>query len=168
MTSSPNLDQMTPEQLRALAAQALQLQSQVEAMSKKIQNDQTVIEQLTYEIALLKRHKFAKRSEQISPAQSSLLDDLLDTDVEAIEAELKQLLPAAPQSEPRQSPKRAPLPPQFPRAVIRHEPENTLCTCGCQLHASAKTSVRSWITHRVYLPSSNTCVASGPAVSAKH
>lgn len=32
MTFSPNLDQMTPEQLRALAAQALQLQSQVEAM----------------------------------------------------------------------------------------------------------------------------------------
>ncbi|MGF6329318.1 hypothetical protein ABH909_002196 [Pseudomonas sp. BS3782 TE3695] len=66
MTSSPNLDQMTPEQLRALAAQALQLQSQVEAMSRKIQNDETIIEQLTYEIALLKRHKFAKRSEQLS------------------------------------------------------------------------------------------------------
>ena len=95
MTFSPNLDQMTPEQLRALAAQALQLQSQVEAMSRKIQNDDTIIEQLTYEIALLKRHKFAKRSEQISPAQGSLLDDLLDTDLEAIEAELKQLLPTA-------------------------------------------------------------------------
>lgn len=133
MTSSPNLDQMTPKQLRALAAQALQLQSQVEAMSRKIQNDQTVIEQLTYEIALLKRHKFAKRSEQISPAQGSLLDDLLDTDLEAIEAELKQLLPASPQAEPRQSPKRAPLPPQFPRTVIRHEPENTQCACGFQL-----------------------------------
>ncbi len=91
MTFSPNLDQMTPEQLRALAAQALQLQSQVEAMSRKIQNDETIIEQLTYEIALLKRHKFAKRSEQISTAQGSLLDDLLDTDLEAIEAELKQL-----------------------------------------------------------------------------
>lgn len=53
MTSSPNLDQITPEQLRALAEEALQLQIQVEAMSKKIQNDQTVIEPLTYEIALL-------------------------------------------------------------------------------------------------------------------
>lgn len=111
MTFSPNLDQMTPEQLRALAAQALQLQSQVEAMSRKIQNDETIIEQLTYEIALLKRHKFAKRSEQISPAQGSLLDDLLDTDLEAIEAELKQLLPASSQAESRQSPKRGPLPP---------------------------------------------------------
>jgi transposase len=103
MTFSPNLDQMTPEQLRALAAQALQLQSQVEAMSRKIQNDEILIEQFKFEIALLKRHKFAKRSEQISPAQSSLLDDLLDTDLEAIEAELKQLLPDAPQAEPRQS-----------------------------------------------------------------
>ena len=133
MTSSPNLDQMTPGQLRALAAQALQLQSQVEAMSRKIQNDETIIEQLTFEIALLKRHKFAKRSEQISPAQGSLLDDLLDTDLEAIEAELKQLLPASSQAEPRQSPKRAPLPPQFPRTVIHHEPENTQCSCCCQL-----------------------------------
>lgn len=58
-----NLDQMPPEQFRDLAAQALQLQSQVEAMSRRIQNDETIIEQLTYEIALLKRHKFAKRSE---------------------------------------------------------------------------------------------------------
>ncbi|HEN8801087.1 TPA: IS66 family insertion sequence element accessory protein TnpB [Pseudomonas putida] len=126
-------NQMTPEQLRALAAQALQLQSQVEAMSRKIQNDEILIEQFKFEIALLKRHKFAKRSEQISPAQGSLLNDLLDTDLEAIEAELKQLLPAAPQAKPRQSPKRAPLPPQFPRTVIRHEPENTQCACGCQL-----------------------------------
>jgi len=81
MTFSPNLDQMTSEQLRALAAQALQLQSQVEAMSRKIQNDETVIEQLSYEIALLKRHKFARRRDQTSPWKGSLLDDLLDTDL---------------------------------------------------------------------------------------
>jgi len=91
-------------------------------MSKKIQNDETIIEQLTYEIALLKCHKFAKHSEQISPVQGSLLDDLLDTDLEAIKAKLKQLLPASPQAEPRQFPKRTPLPPQFPRTLIRQEP----------------------------------------------
>lgn len=39
-------------------------------------------------------HKFAKRCEQISPAQGSLLDDLLKTDLEAIEAQLKALHPA--------------------------------------------------------------------------
>lgn len=67
-----------------------------------------------------------------SPVQGSLLDDVFDTD-EAIEAELKQLLPASPQPEPRQSPKRASSPPQFPRTVLHHEPENTQCACGCQL-----------------------------------
>lgn len=64
MTSSPNLDQMSPNQLRALAAQLL---SQVDTMGKKIHRDQTVIERLTHEIAQLKRLKFAKRSEQLNP-----------------------------------------------------------------------------------------------------
>ena len=137
MTSSPNLDQLTPEQLRALAAQLLSqvdtLGKTVETMGKKIDRDQTVIEQLTHEIAWFKRYKFAKRSEQLSPEQGSLLDDLLDTDIAAIEAELKTLNPPAAPAEPRQQPKRAPLPAQFPRTVIRHEPQNTQCTCGCQL-----------------------------------
>lgn len=121
---------MTSDQLRAFAAQLL---SQVDTMGKKIQRIETVNEQLTHEIALLKRHKFAKRSEQLSPDQGSLLDDLLDTDIAAIEAELKAVNPPAAPAEPRQQPKRAPLPPQFPRTVIRHEPENTQCVCGCQL-----------------------------------
>lgn len=82
MTSSPNLDQMFPEQLRALAEQAIQLLSQVDAMGKKIHRLETSNEQLAHEIATLKRHKFAKRSEQLSPDQGSLLDDLLDTDTD--------------------------------------------------------------------------------------
>ena len=121
---------MTHDQLRALAAQ---LMSKVDTMGRKIHRDQTIIEQLTHEIAILKRHRFAKRSEQISPEQGNLLDDLLNTDLEAIDAELSALLPTPAPEEPRQKPKRAPLPPQFPRAVIHHEPENTQCTCGCQL-----------------------------------
>jgi len=130
MTSLPELDQMTPEQLRALAAQLI---SKVDTQSRKIHRDETIIEQLTHEIAILKRHKFAKRSEQISPAQGSLLDDLLNTDLEAIEVELKALHPAVAHTKSRQQPKRAPLPPQFPRTVIHHEPDNTQCACGCQL-----------------------------------
>jgi hypothetical protein len=38
-------------------------------MGKKIHRIETVNEQLAHEIALLKRHKFAKRSEKLSPAQ---------------------------------------------------------------------------------------------------
>ena len=121
---------MPPDQLRVFAAQLL---SEVDTMGKKIHRIETVNEQLTHEIAVLKRHKFAKRSEQLSPDQGSLLDDLFDTDIAAIEAELKAINPPAGPAEPRQHPKRAPLPPQFPRTVIRHEPENTQCTCGCQL-----------------------------------
>ncbi|RYE72260.1 MAG: IS66 family transposase, partial [Oxalobacteraceae bacterium] len=102
MTFSPNLDQMTSDQLRALAAQLL---SKVDTMGRESRRDKTVIEQLSHEIAILKRHKFAKRSEQISPAQGSLLDDLLSTDLEAIDAELKALRPAPALDEPRQQPK---------------------------------------------------------------
>ncbi|CAM3308893.1 hypothetical protein PSFL111601_18175 [Pseudomonas floridensis] len=40
-------------------------------MGKKINRDQTVIEKLTHKIAQLKRLKFAKRSEQMNPEQTS-------------------------------------------------------------------------------------------------
>lgn len=94
MTSLPNLDHLTPEQLRALAAQLIQrvetldqqvetMGKTVETMGKKINRDQTLIEKLTHEIAQLKRLKFAKRSEQMNPEQASLLDDLIDTDIAA-------------------------------------------------------------------------------------
>ncbi len=92
-------------------------------MDRKIHRDETIIEQLPHEIAILKRDKFAKRSEQMSPTQGSLLDDLLNTYLEAIEAELKALHPASAQAETRKQPKRAPLPPQSPRTVIHHEPD---------------------------------------------
>jgi len=137
MTSLPNLDQLPPEQLRALAAQLMQrvesLDQKVETMGKKIHRDQTLIEKLTHEIAQLKRFKFAKRSEQLSPDQVSLLDDLIDTDIAAIEAELEALKPARASTEVRQKPKRTALPPQFPRTLIHHEPDNSHCQCGCVL-----------------------------------
>src|SRR5476649_2199069 len=119
MTSSPNLDQMTPDQLRAFAAQLLSqvetMGNTVETMGKKINRDQTVIEKLTHEIAQLKRLKFAKRSEQMNPEQASLLDDLIDTDIAAIEAELQalQIAPAATEQK-KQKPKRTALPAEFP------------------------------------------------------
>ncbi|MEV4698110.1 IS66 family transposase [Pseudomonas brassicacearum] len=130
MTLHPNLGQLNPEQLRALAAQLIQ---RVEIMDKQITHHKSVNEKLAHEIALLKRFKFAKRSEQLSPDQASLLDDLIDTDIAAIEAELEALQPAPVEAKVRQQPKRAPLPPQFPRTLIHHEPDNSHCQCGCAL-----------------------------------
>ncbi len=54
MTSIPNLDQLNPERLRALAAQLMQ---RVETMDKQIHHHKTVNEKLAHEIALLKRFK---------------------------------------------------------------------------------------------------------------
>lgn len=130
MTLHPSLDQLNPEQLRALAAQLIQ---RVETMDKQITHHKSVNEKLAHEIALLKRFKFAKRSEQLSPDQASLLVDLIDTDIAAIEAELEALQPAPVEAKVRQQPKRAPLPPQFPRTLIHHEPDNSHCQCGCAL-----------------------------------
>lgn len=80
-------------------------------------------------LARHRAHGYARRHRD----RVGLLDDLLDTDIAAIEAELKGVNPPPAPAEPRQKPRRAPLPPQFPRTVIRHEPESTQCACGCQL-----------------------------------
>jgi transposase len=158
MTSLPNLDHLTPEQLRAMAAQLIQrvdtldqqvetmgktvetmgktvetMGKTVETMGKKINRDQTIIEKLTHEIAQLKRLKFAKRSEQLNPQQASLLDDLIDTDMAAIEAELQALQTSPTPTEKKQKPKRTALPAELPRTLIHHEPDNTHCQCGCAL-----------------------------------
>lgn len=62
-------------------------------MGQKIHRLETVNEQIAHEIAILKRHKFAKSSEQLSPDQGSLLDDLLNADIAAVEAELNAVTP---------------------------------------------------------------------------
>ncbi|VVO09656.1 hypothetical protein PS712_03352 [Pseudomonas fluorescens] len=129
--TSPNLDHLNPEQLRALAAHLMQrvetLDHQVVTLDKKIHRDQAVIEKLTHEIAQLKRLKFAKCSEQMNPQQASLLDDLIDTDIAVIEAELQALQTVPATTEKKQKPKRTALPAEFPRTLIHHEPDNTHC-----------------------------------------
>lgn len=71
-----------------------------------------------------------RRSEQLSPDQISLLDELLDTDIAAIEAELKALNPAPA---PRQQPKRSALPAPVSAHPDPSRAGNTQCACGCQL-----------------------------------
>ena len=98
---------------------------------------QTKIDQLTHEMALLKRWKFGRSREQLDSAQASLLDEAIDADIAAIEEELKHLAPAPViDAAPRQQPRRAALPPELPRVDIAHEPDSTVCTtpgCGCAL-----------------------------------
>ena len=130
MISPADLNDLTPEQLRALAAT---LMAQVTDKDRELLHRQTRIDQLTHEISILKRYQFGKRSEQLDPVQASLLDEILDGDIAAIEVELEALQSPAQGEAERKQPKRTPLPPQLPRIEIHHEPDNTTCRCGCQL-----------------------------------
>ena len=80
-------------------------------------------------MAVLKRWRFDRKSEQLDGVQRSLLDEDIDADIEAICLELEAVSdkPASPKEKPR----RLALPASFPRREIRHEPENTQCDCGC-------------------------------------
>lgn len=91
---------------------------------------QVFIDKLTHENAMLKRLKFAAKSEAYSAEQKSLLDETLDMDLAAVAAEIEALQPAPQSAGEKQQPKRAPLPPHLPRREFRHEPDNTTCGCG--------------------------------------
>ena len=98
---------------------------------------QIKIDQLTHEMAVLKRWKFGRSREQLDSLQASLLDDAIDADIAAIEQELQSLTPVPKTHiDTRQQPKRTALPPELPRVDKHHEPDSTLCTtagCGCTL-----------------------------------
>jgi transposase len=86
-----------------------------------------------HEMAILKRLKFAASSEAYSGEQQRMLFETLDTDIEALKAEIEQLAPTKPaEDDGKKQPKRAPLPAALPSREIRHDPDSTVCDCGCQ------------------------------------
>jgi len=143
------LQHMDAQQLRALAEGLLvkvmdqdqQLAAHQQSLVSKDQEihfKQTKIDLLTHEIARYKRLQFAAKSEKLHADQRSLLDETLDADLAALEAELQALGPApaeqtATADTPKAKPRRAALPAHLPRVEITHEPESTACGCGCQM-----------------------------------
>jgi transposase len=106
----------------------------ITSKDREILYRQAKIDQLTHEMAVLKRWKFGRSREQLDAGQASLLDETIDTDIAAIEQELQDLAPARKaDKEPANKPKRAALPAELPRLQIHHEPDSTTCGCGCQL-----------------------------------
>ena len=126
------LQHMDAQQLRALAEG---LMAKLMDKDQEIHFKQTKIDLLTHEIARYKRLQFAAKSEHLQANQRSLLDETLDADLAALEAELQALspAPAEPADASKAKPRRAPLPAHLPRVEISHEPENTQCGCGCQM-----------------------------------
>ena len=111
-----------------LSARAALLASRDEELKRK----QLKIDQLTHEMAALKRWRFGRHSEQLDAVQRSLLDESIDADLQAIELEIEALRDKTP-SAPKSKPRRVALPATFPRRDIPHEPEDTRCSCGCNL-----------------------------------
>ena len=118
----PDLETLDAEQLRQAVRQ----------LAQQVKFNQTLIDKLTHENALLKRLKFAAQSERYTPEQRSLLEDEIEADLAAVALEIDQLAPQTDRQGKKQ-PKRQPLPANLPRREIRHEPESTTCRCGCQM-----------------------------------
>ena len=111
----------------------MELMSEVRARDSELRFKDARIAQLTHEMAVLKRWKFAARSEKLGAEQQSLLDEAIDADLVAIEQEIEQLAAQSKADAIPNKPRRMPLPANLPRIEVRHEPESTTCGCGCQL-----------------------------------
>jgi transposase len=131
------LNQLSAQQLREAVLSLIQsMASQSAAIERKereIAFKQAVIDKITHEMAVLKRLKFAAKSEAFSAEQKSLLDETIDADMEALQCEQDAVQAPVQDDNDKQKPKRQPLPANLPRREIRHEPEFTTCACGCQL-----------------------------------
>jgi transposase len=137
-----DLAQMDAQELRDLTAALfakLQLRESelterdaiLSRRDEELKYKQLKIDQLTHEMAVLKRWRFAKRSEQLDAVQLRLLDESIDADLQAIELEIEAL--REPSTKPKGQPRREALPKDLPRHDIPHEPDNLQCSCGCAL-----------------------------------
>ena len=137
MIDTTHLDQLNAQQLREAVRSLMQAMTgqsaTIERKDREIAFKQAVIDKITHEMAVLKRLKFAAKSEAFSAEQRSLLDEAIDADMQALQRELDAVQPPVKDDNDKQKPKRQPLPANLPRREIHHEPEGTLCACGCQL-----------------------------------
>jgi len=152
----PHPDQiakMDADQLRAMLLGQIQINTQLQQTVQSsnaviqakdelikeqaitIKYQETVLSKVTLELALHKRFRFSKKAESLTVEQRYLFDETLDGDIAQIEQEELDKLPEQDKEIVTRSlkPKRKPLPPELPRTEIRHEPDSTLCKCGCQL-----------------------------------
>ena len=130
MSNVEQLAQMNADEVRAFAVRLLMENSDIRRDNTF---KQLKIDQLTHEMALMKRRKFGAVSEQMKGEQRHLFEETVEADLEAMTLELKALQRTEAKAEPKQTPKRAPLPASLSRTEVHHEPESTRCNCGCTL-----------------------------------
>ncbi len=130
------LNQLDAQQLRevvrSLMGTVSTQQLEIERRDHEIAFKQALIDKINHEMAVLKRLKFAAKSEHFNAEQKSLLEETIEADLAALQAELDNVVPAKDPGQTK-TPKRQALPASLPRREIRHEPEHTTCSCGCAL-----------------------------------
>ncbi len=130
---------MDADQLRAMLLNQIEVNSALQAVNAELQvvvkYKDAVISKITLELALHKRFRFSKKAEALTVEQRHLFDEALDGDTAQIEQEELDKLPEQDREVVVRNlkPKRKPLPPELPRTEVHHEPDSTVCKCGCQL-----------------------------------
>jgi transposase len=144
-TLAQQLIEQVAEQSKQLTEQRTTLEArdqQIAEQTRELTTRQVKINQLTHEMAVLKRLKFAAQSERFDSGQLPLIAEAIDEDLSALALEIEAVRPAPEpgtsqpahaQPTPSFRPKRQALPEQLPRTPIHHEPESTQCACGCAL-----------------------------------
>jgi transposase len=145
--AAPHLDSLEPHQMRqalmSLLADLAARDERIQRQEREARFKQALIDKLTHEVAVLRRLKYAATSEKfragMSPEQKSLLQETLQETLQADLAELDReieqldLGKQARDEQHKQQPRREVLPPELPRREVRHEPDSTVCGCGCQM-----------------------------------
>ncbi|MDM0030510.1 IS66 family transposase [Variovorax sp. J31P216] len=143
---------LTPQDLRGLSPEAMselaeQMLAKISAQSKLITEQAQAIkfkdvklERIMFELARLKRWKFAAKAEHMNAEQRQMFEEAMAEDQASLEAQLLALQgnngstptpPAAHEKAPRK-PRREKLPDHLRRVDYLHEPADTDCpTAGC-------------------------------------
>lgn len=182
MISAQQLEALDPQVRQAMlslmaevAARDEQLRAKdalIERRERDVAFKQALIDKLTHEMAVLKRMKFAATTEKFagSAEQKSLLEDTLDEDLAELDREIKRLGAdddAAGDKTGKKTPKRQALPPHLPRRDVHHEPESTMCACGCQMQRMGEDVAEKLTTSPASSRWSATCAASGSTGTAR-
>jgi transposase len=103
---------------------------------RELKAKQLKIDQLTHEMAILKRYRFDRHSEQLDVMQRSLLDESIDADIEAISLEIEALKKSRLAAEGQAAPRGAAGILPAPRDP--HEPEKPTAAAAAAWSASAR------------------------------
>ncbi|MES2948213.1 MAG: transposase [Pseudomonadota bacterium] len=122
------MQDLSAQQLREMISSLVETvtanQELIARNQTEITHKQALIDKLTHENAILKRLKFAASCERFSAEQRSLLEEMLDEDLQAVSDEIDKLSTGdAPPPKAKERPKRQPLPANLPRTDIHHEPD---------------------------------------------